>query len=607
MNKIIIQMFSWFLNFYSCGGISHNEIISNLAKNEFFATMGEAILRGLPLNGNESQKSSIRSLSLTIADFALTFIPKLISERISKVISEFILNEIRKFKSCIFKCITHYKWEEITSFSSKKDQLLKSFDFKRANIKYINSLVTRLTKFLLKSANKFRGTVLDSCDRSFFKFKQYVYDNLVTNDGYNHIPKNIDNQTWIYMITSLINNLKKAKIREWQVILPIGNLDCKGSVLKTGNVTIYDSRKWDFGDNNFMDSIAPIKININENFSSDFQRVKINPGNQILVRSSARAFIEVKALDEFHAFNYAKEQLLNALNSMVFMLDDEFNGFKPQFIKYFQVIDKQTNSSPAGFERPSIHMYEIFEIENSDIQLIKTIDEFLMRKSNIIVNKRILRSLEWYRSGRWDETENGRFVSYWISLEHLITALGQLNPKIRRRSKKEYLLFYIPKLISWRHTFANYNISFGYIDNIITKIKQDTSLLTVMDNDAKVNQWRNGYSILENLDYIQKLDGKSKLEDSIVALKAYLKENKNKIRKHRLIKRKQEKFRIAFLYLIRNSMFHDGILYSEERLAEFNPILRSILYNIIYVFMTRNFKSLSQVISYLNRPTNFLR
>jgi hypothetical protein len=610
MNKIIIQMFSWHLNFDTTR--SHNGNISKLMESEFFSNFAKTILQRLSPTDRDRQESSLHVWTYSIAENALFFIPQLIAERISDDLSLFIDKEIQYFRRAFVKLVTHYNWIGTDYFVTKKDELLSSLDFKKSIIIYINGLIDRLTKFLVINWDKLNRIKVDARN-SLLEYKQYIYDNLLTKDGFDHIPKYIDDKTWVRLITNLIISLKRAKNREWKVILPIGNLDCNGQVLKLGNVIVYDSRKWDFGDNYFMDSIAPIKININEQFGSRFQQIIINPGHQKLVRSSARAFIEVIASDEFHAFNHAKEQLLNTLNSMAFVFNDKLEGFRPQFIKYFELIDKQTKRIRSHFERPSIHSYEIFKINDSNLKLLKDTNNFLNRKSNLVVKKRILSSLEWYRRGRWDETENGRFASYWISLEHLIMALGQLKPKIgrtgkkRKPTKKDYLLFYVPKMIAWRNTYANYSISFGYVNNIITRINSDSQFMKVMDNDPKVDQWRNGYVILENLDYIQKISGKSQLGDIILALKDYLKLNKSKIRKHLVIERKQEKFRVAFLYLIRNSMFHDGNLYSEERLAEFNPILENILYNIVFVFMMRNFKSLSQVLRYLNRPINLLK
>lgn len=109
-----------------------------------------------------------------------------------------------------------------------------------------------------------------------------------------------------------------------------------------------------------------------------------------------------------------------------------------------------------------------------------------------------------------------------------MTGLGKLKPRVsqRNRPKADYLQFYIPKLVSWQYTFANYSISFGYIPSIKAAIREDQSLKSIMENDPRVSDWENKYTILENLAYIENLALNSGVIQPIRNLINYSKSNR---------------------------------------------------------------------------------
>ena len=55
--------------------------------------------------------------------------------------------------------------------------------------------------------------------------------------------------------------------------------------------------------------------------------------------------------------------------------------------------------------------------------------------------------------------------------------------------------------------------------------------------------------------------------------------------------REVEKFRVALLYSVRNSIFHEAKVYSEQEMAQYNVIVKYILDNLVKVLISENFCS----------------
>jgi hypothetical protein len=256
--------------------------------------------------------------------------------------------------------------------------------------------------------------------------------------------------------------------------------------------------------------------------------------------------------------------------------------------------DLERNVSTSGFQRQEV--FSIFEIDNSHEEDIANIDKFLSQMTPS--GEQLLRSLEWYHKGLRDFTEHKKFLSYWIALEKLVIEYSGR----KSRSTEKILLHYLPKVtVSWRNTSINYGVT-GHISSIIYSIKQDTILSDKLNRDNKMKEWNKGYVILENLDFLEKTAKNENIQNQISLLREFLTaDSMRNVKTQVSIKRKIEKFRIAYLYSMRNSVFHEGKI-SEKILTECNVILKKILDRLLKVMISENFDSMNKIIKYMNRP-----
>jgi hypothetical protein len=507
---------------------SPDEAIQNLLNDsKYFSTFSSIISSTIQdLNKNPFPYES--DFSFATGEVMFTIISEIMSEQICEKISGFIDIECANYKITIVDFIHAYSWSLNTYFNTKREELTSSLSYRTTILGYINSLIARSFEFIVANpgcrTNKIDTKILLS------KLIHQLFLMLGSKQGFGYIPQYIDKKMWSNLIIRLLKEFKNDTTRSWQLILPIGNLDCKNKIINLGQVVLYDSRKWDLGENYFIDSMGSVKINMNENFTTNSEDIYVNPGNEKLTRNSGRAIIYVNAYDQYIAVDEAMKTLQHSLNSMVFMFPDEERGFKPQPVKYFQLIDTQSGKCYSRFERERAQRFSIFEIEQDHLEKVDLIDNFLQRPRG---NDRILRSIEWYRRGTWDNSEHETFTCYWIALEHLITTFG----KIGSGSTISNLLHYVPKITtSWRVTTAMYPIG-SYVSEIIRMIDEDVALASKMNNDANVNEWKKGYVLLENLDYLEQLVTGTDVLQPVLSLKSYLTPDQlKKIKKEVLVR-----------------------------------------------------------------------
>lgn len=194
--------------------------------------------------------------------------------------------------------------------------------------------------------------------------------------------------------------------------------------------------------------------------------------------------------------------------------------------------------------------------------------------------------------------EHKKFVSFWIALEKLVVDYSGRTS----RSKEKLLLHYLPKVtVSWRSTSINYGVT-NHIGSIIYSIKEDTPLRNKLNRNNNMKEWDKGYAILENLDFLERIAKNKNIEQQISLLREFLTpDSMRSVNKQVSVKRKIEKFRVAYLYSMRNSVFHEGRI-SEKTLTECNVILKKILDNLLQVLTSQNFDTMNKIVKYVNRP-----
>ena len=110
------------------------------------------------------------------------------------------------------------------------------------------------------------------------------------------------------------------------------------------------------------------------------------------------------------------------------------------------------------------------------------------------------------------------------------------------------------------------------------------------------------FFILENLDQLNQIINVPQINSVLTNLQKYLNDNEKNIRKELLSIRKIEKFKIAYIYMIRHKIVHEGFN-NNDILIKFNNDLEKIFYRTIVAYTCAdNTHNLKKVISNINKP-----
>ena len=582
LEYIISQFIFWSLS--SPHKNLYSSTVINLTKKEYFKNFSNLIKDSI------DDKKNYHEHTFFIGESFLSEYSIFISEMIYKQIdSKFIEKEITNLVMVVCNLIQNKGLEIDLSLSYTVQDLL---DYKLKIFEYLDNLTFRVLLWI-RDNHKTSKIDMDNPGAFVLKLVKNLFRKLSSGKNIENTPMFIKSEIWSKLISSLIKKSQTTKKRPWKIIFLIGNLDCKGKIIKIGKTVIYDARKWDFGEDDFIDTSKNFHININEIFVSNFETFHINHRRDGINRNSARAVIYVDAVDEFNALDDARRTLIESINLLVLEFSDKTYGFRPQLPLYFQMTDLETNRVPSGFHREDV--YGIFELDLMHQVILQTFDSFLSHAEH--PKEQILLALEWHQKGQWDQSEHVRFASFWIALEKLLVDYSGL----RSRSPEKILLHYIPKLtVTWRNTSV-YDIIIHDIRRISNIIELNTDLKTKIKR-AMGKDWNRDYAILENLDRIAKIANNVEIGPLVSNLADYMKsENKNKVKREIASKRIIEKFKVAYVHSVRNLLFHEAKI-DQQVLADCNIILQNILYNLLLVIISENFDTLSKIIKHANRP-----
>ena len=184
-----------------------------------------------------------------------------------------------------------------------------------------------------------------------------------------------------------------------------------------------------------------------------------------------------------------------------------------------------------------------------------------------------LKSVGWYKRGRWKEDYTSSFLDYWIALEHIL-AEGDKN-------KLDILLRRLPSFhISWRNLSGTWGLK-QTRKQIITFINMDNDFKTKINDDSELIGWDKYDYVLLNPDNLRKLINYTNNQDVKKYIKRFI--DKKLTSAHisaytKLTKNMREefKFKIFLLNSLRNNIVHGAMDYHPNIDLYFN-VLKSIV------------------------------
>lgn len=419
------------------------------------------------------------------------------------------------------------------------------------------------------------------------KFMQF-FANFGFSSGFENLPwYKLEKDELKFILNKFLEKLYPDD-EEWSIVYIIDNILPERQIWKIGTIDFYDPTVWDFGEGFILDSISK-----NENANQAYARVIVKSGT------------------EHVANQIGLLQLKKAIDTMTFIhsVRNSF-GINPLIEK--KTFIKKVHGS--GFGWSSSAPISVFATSN------KVIQDKIIEKSEIYgtlleignttpeslneLQMNFLKSVAWYRKGRWTEDYIHAFLDYWIALEYIL-AEG-------REKKLETLLNQLPSFhISWR------NVSRAWVlqqmrRQIIIFIEQDNDFKTKINNDTELIGWNNyDYVLLlpNNLrkishytnnpavrDYILRFIDEELTPSRILGYKEITK-----------VMREQFKFKIFLLYSLRNDIVHAAEDYYpniELYFKVIKEIMEGCLLKIFYeaIDASSKCKTLEDLIADLEKP-----
>ena len=514
----------------------------------------------------------------------------------SRLYSEVIHSKISRTK---LKKLTARLLEQLSIFffselQNTDSDILNKFELNRIITKYARDVCYDIFEdVLVKIQSTTQKHIILQIKKSFIR-DLLVHFFEQTDNYFSKIP-NLTKKQLCYLITSLCQELQKPPVKT-RVNCLLGGLSCDQKHFQIGNVTFYDPRIWDFGEDITFDLSSGAAISISENLRTEYgEPYEIFDGHQ-RKRNSARAVVDVTAHDYESAINQAEIIVQNSVNSLVFA-SSAFakRGFKSQIPVDYALLPND-GKAPMQVMGPRKLDHDFLTIDNEYLEISKFYDQFL-QESSTKLNNSLLRALNWYNRGHWSEMAHEKFVFLWVALEQLI--LRQLP---RKAGVKE-LLKYVPKLIvTWHNVDDNRDLR-SWFNEIMKNIEKKSELQKLLDSDSRFEGWRQNYGmVFKNLEaVILPANGdESKCADLI--LKELTPTRIANIKHGVRINRSLVKFKIALLASKRNSLIHEGLTHSAEldiMSKELEKILSRVIHYLIY-FRSKN--QLCKIIYENNMP-----
>ena len=533
-----------------------------------------------------------------ISDSAVfTFIRKF-SEYYSQTI------ELKERSKCLDKItgifadrVLAVKQKQKNSNTSDLENFSNDFQLKIQLRQTLNGFIENNMKDILQHIQIFEQTQLDQNFKDELLESQIkeIFQILPSEYYFYSLPDQVSADIMIRLIDGFIDELKKPSTK-YRIFFLISDLDLDGSVARLGSVVMYDPRRWDFGEGDGFDDSYKLNALADLEFSSEFYKYdecKIDEKTYELKRNSARAFVDVESVDPQKAKLEAINMVRNAMDPLVFMFSKK--GFRPEIPTLCVVLDKDSNHKGQSWWRKTDTVENKLKISDEETSYLRNADKLLQDKTKF--KEPLLRSLTWFQKGYWEHIPHHKFVSYWIALEQVIMSLTSES------KKKPTLLEIIPKIaITWRETPQSYFINM-LSKRIFETIDNDCTLQSKIEAVDEFKCWKkNRFILLENIQKLEEISNGS-LSTLLDQIKEYFTDEAicsiwNSVDSIR----EMEKFKIAFLYAKRNSIFHEGV--TDSALTEiFTFTLENLLVVILYrIWPMYEEEDINSIINELERP-----
>ena len=413
-----------------------------------------------------------------------------------------------------------------------------------------------------------------------------------------HLPHTCDliKSQMHHFVTTVCRELQKPS-ETIRVCCLLGGLDCDGKCFQIGDVTFYDARIWDFGEDTIFDQTMGSKISISENLRTKYGDLYNVVGSNSAKRNSARAMVDVVAYDSKSAINQAEIKIQNAANSLVYASTAFVErGFKPQIpADYVLIFNNGESAQTVRGPRRQDHGFLV--IDDKYFEISKFYNS-LISEPPTKLNNSLIQALEWYNRGHWSEIAHQKFVLLWIALEQLIS--GSLY--VKNTNPRDPLKHITRLIVNWRSNGYNFGL-LQQLQAMMKVILDEPRLQAQLDSNPKLKGWRqNNGIVLENLKDVAQLTNSSVRRYASSISKEltpmYIEGSEHYIK----VIRKHTLFKVDLLNLKRNSLVHREITYSGE-LTVMSIELEKILVDVIRTLMQfRDKRKLSKIIDEINRP-----
>ena len=493
------------------------------------------------------------------------------------------------------------KQKQKNSNTSDLENFSNDFQLKTQLRRTLNGFIENNIKDILQHIQTFEQTQLDQNFKDELLESQIkdIFQTLPSEYYFYSLPDQVSVDIMIKLIDGFIDELKKPSTK-YRIFFLISDLDLDGSVARLGSVVMYDPRRWDFGEGNGFDGSYKLNALADREFSSEFDKYdeyKIDKKTYELKRNSARAFVDVESVDPQKAKLEAINMVRNAMDPLVFMFSKK--GFRPEIPTLCVVLDKDSNHKGRYWWRETDNVESKLKISDEEASDLRNIDKLLQNRTKF--KGPLLRSLTWFQKGYWEHIPHHKFVSYWIALEQVIKSLtGESNIKW-------ILLKKIPKIsITWRETPKSYPVSM-LSKRIFETIDNDCTLQSKIEAVDEFTCWKkNRFILLENIQKLEEISNGS-LSTLLDQIKEYFTDEAIHYMRSSVDSiRDTEKFKIAFLYAKRNSIFHEGV--TESALTEiFTFTLENLLVVVLYRIWSRyDEEDINSIINEWERPMGLI-
>jgi hypothetical protein len=490
------------------------------------------------------------------------------------------VNMQKLFASIVFtKLFELIKSQGNITIENVKTQLFR-FELKEAILKGIESETKRILPLMLRNilslspklaeADSVSNLLKIHTDRTLAAIPRPSYYR-------SEFLQNLTDEMILTMLHDFFDKIR-APPTEWYVFHEVSDLDCNGKMFEIQHALFFDARTWDFGEGATFDphQSGPEVPDFRSTYYV-YDTYKKPNIETLYRRNSGRVRTKVKASDEGFAISLARIKTTQAMSTMVFSNSGDF-GFRPYLPLWSYVADSEL--SPIGTHGRSGEHSSTLKID--DKQMVTT--EFynkLMQWQNIETRNSLEKALSWFHNARWEEVPHVRFVSFWISLEHLISKEGA--------SSKNRLLKYIPNLVAnWRNSGDWSRSITHHLQLLINEVKSDQRLLAMVNSTPSLGSFDDDYAIiLGNLPLLSKMLRGTPQASTLAQVRRFVRSRSRNLKwmyAEVNNKRQDYRFKTAMIYQKRHRLVHEGLSYAME-LSLYNKVLQQIAWETLVILI----------------------